>query len=117
MNKTEFSNEIIKNKIKVSLAMLGFNERYISFEYLADILTYMILKESDSVENFNNSINIIGKKYNISKTAIIYGLKKITDTCLDQQIYSKAQYNLKRNCIINRIRVLKSHTANMLFTI
>lgn len=115
MNKQEFSNELIKNKIKVSLAMLGFNERYISFEYLADILTYLISKESDSIESFNNSINLIEEKYNISKTAVIYGLKRITDSCLDKSIYSKAQYNLKRNCIINRIRVLKSHTLNMLF--
>ena len=112
MNKLELSIEIIKNKVKVSLAMLGINERYIAFEYLAIILTHLISTNSDSIKNFEEAILIVENKFNISKTSIIYGLKRLTDLCGNKDIISKAQFNLKHYCVLNRIKVLKEYALN-----
>ncbi len=102
--------ETIKNKVKICLSLLGFNEKYIAFEYLAYIISYMIIYENDSYNSFNNALDLISENYNITKTAINYGLKRITDKCLNEDIRSKNQYNLTKFGLLNRIRVIKIWT-------
>lgn len=102
--------ETIKNKVKICLSLLGFNEKYIAFEYLAYIISYMIIYENDSYNSFNNALDLISENHNITKTAINYGLKRITDKCLNEDIRSKNQYNLTKFGLLNRIRVIKIWT-------
>jgi len=113
-NLNALSSEIIKNKVKVSLSSLGFNERYNSFEYLSTIITHLITHNSDSVESYMQALEIVENKYNITKLSINYGLKRITNTCQDPNIYSKSQYNLTKNGVLNRIRVIKAYTVENL---
>ena len=100
--------ELINYKVKIALSSFGLNERYNAFEYLSFIITYMIKNTNDSVKIFNEAVNILENKFKITKSAVNYGLKRITDKCLNNEISSRTQFNLNNNGIINRIRVMKT---------
>jgi len=111
--KTEIKNmptELINHKVKIVLSSLGLNERYNAFEYLSFVITYMIKNDTDSYSSFNEALNIIENKFNITKIAISYGLKRITDKCVKNSAINCNQFNLLNNGLVNRVRVMKLYS-------
>ncbi|MBR6778946.1 MAG: hypothetical protein IKM43_02195 [Clostridia bacterium] len=106
---TNLSINLINNKVNVLLSTLGMNERYNAFEYLSFIITYMIKQDNESTETYNQAIAILQEKYAITNRAITCGLNKLIKMCNNEDIFSKAQFNLNKKSTLNKIRVLKAY--------
>ena len=106
--------EFLNNKIKIILSTLGFNEKYIAFDYLSIIITYLIVNNNDSFETYNSAIEIVKEKYNLATRTITQSLNKILSMCNKTEIINKYQFNIVNNKTLNKIRVVKLYVENKL---
>lgn len=114
----QIPEEMLTAKIKYSLALLGMSESYFSFHYLVVILLNLI-KSSDATDEeiFKNTVNSLANKYKIEARTIRYELTKILNSCSNNEIKSKSQFNLKNNGVLNKIRVVKEYILTTLTNI
>ena len=117
MTNSTLSNlqtNLLSNKVKTILFSIGLNEKYIAFDYLTFILTYIIKHENDSLKTYKTSLDLIMEKYNISSQAIVQSLNKILKFCNNSEIINKVQFKTSSYGTLNKIRVLKTHIENCL---
>lgn len=106
-NLSNISSQLLVNEIKLSLSTFGMSEAYHSFNFLTDIIFYMIKHNDDSLEIYQKSIKLLAEKYNLTERSIINGLQYILKHC-ETKIKSKIQFNLTKNSTLNKIRVVKN---------
>lgn len=102
MNKT--INCSLREKVKMYLAGLGIEEKYIAFTYLVEVMLSMLFSSNDE-STYNDTIHRLSQEYSITETTIKNSLSQIVKTC-PLHISSHLQFNLKRNSTLNKIRVI-----------
>ena len=112
-NISNIPNGLILTEIKLILSSVGMSEIYHSFNFLTDIIAYMIIQDSDNQITFKNGIILVADKYNLSERTIMNGLNNILKMS-DDKIKSRMQFNLSKNSTLNKIRVLKNHIIDNL---
>lgn len=110
MNKINenLSNNLLLKKIKTILFSIGFQEKYVAFEYLSIILNHLIINNDESINSYNQAIEIIKQNFNRTNRTILQSLNKILKTCSVNEINSKTQFNIINNSALNKIRVVKN---------
>lgn len=107
ITKNNEETKLISKKIKLFLSQIGLNERYQSFKYLAYILEQMVLDDKDSFEFFNYNLEVLSKKYNISKRTISCGISLLLEGMKDYCSLNTCFFNLTSYGTLNKIRALK----------
>lgn len=113
MLKKSISSQLLLTEIKVILSNLGMSEMYHSFNFLTDIIFYMIKHDDDSAAIYKKSLNLLAEKYAVGERTISNGLASILKSC-DDSIKSKTQFNLTRNSTLNKVRVIKNYIKEKL---
>ena len=99
-------NNILKQKVKIILNSLGLNEKYNAFEYLSIIIHHMLENSDYSVPEFNNIVNFLMQKFNITKRSLTQCLNKLLLQCSEPSIFNSPLFNLKNISLFNRIKLI-----------
>lgn len=113
MNKQTLSTPLLLREIRVILTDLGMSELYYSFNFLTDIIFYMIKHNDDSVSMYKKSVNLISQKHSVTERSVINGVSLILKSC-DDKLKTKSQFNLTHNSTLNKIRVIKNYVIEKL---
>lgn len=107
----KFNN--LKEKIKAILFSIGINEKYVAFDYLADILEFIITKKLDII-TYNNALIVVAEKYSVTFRTAKQSLSKVLKMCVKPEIKNSLQFNLKTNSIFNKINIIKCYAEMIL---
>lgn len=107
--KTE---KLIKLQIKSSLFAIGFNEKYVAFDYLTELLL-LSFNQNLSTELFKNCVEKITNKYNISTRTLTQGINKLMRSSIDPIITSKALFHVNFNSTLNKLIVIKNYVESV----
>lgn len=108
----KFKSNILIKKIRLILNSIGLNEKYNAFEYLSIIMLYMLENSDYTIVSYNNIINILMQKFNLTKRSLIQGLNKLLSTCTEPIITNSQIFNLKNCSSYNKIKLIFSYIHN-----
>ena len=109
MKTNNINKPLTKNeKIKAVLFSIGINEKYISFDYLADFLETIAQKEF-TPQLYNETINLISAKHKITIRTAKQGIAKVIKMCKLPEITTSLKFNLSSKSLFNKINVLKCY--------
>jgi hypothetical protein len=107
----EIPTNILINKIKITLFELGFNERYVSFDYITYVITYFIKHEDSSYISYKTIINLIAERHNTTARTITQSIHKILNMC---ENFSNKNFDffISKNQSLNKIIYIKNYFLN-----
>ena len=108
MKKSEIPSTLLLAKIKIHLSNVGLSEKYNAFDYLSDIIFYMLKHDDDSLQIYNQAITMISNKYSLNERTVKSSIQNLLKNC-DGKIRYKTQFNLSSHSTLNKIRVLKNY--------
>ena len=98
------TNDLTYLKIKVALAKLNINEKYIGCEYLARILLDMM--NNEKADCYASAINMISAEFNIAKSSAKMSISSVLKNSKFFEIFptlSNISTNKKLNALKNYI--------------
>lgn len=106
-------DELERNRLAVALFKLGFNERYRAFEYLVEMINY-ILTVGDKKTDFDEAVQIFSAKYNLTHQSFLNSLSNVLRLHRSgvNNIYLNAKS--KRANIYNRLLTVKEQVESSL---
>lgn len=106
------SKELFIIRMKLILFSLGMSEKYMSFNYLTDIILYLILSKEDDFQ-YKFAIKYVQEKYCLTERTIMSGLHQIIQSC-NQTIFNQKQSLSSINGLLNKIRTIKNYVLSKL---
>ena len=98
----------ISEQIKSVLFSIGINEKYISFDYLADFLERIVCKDFNS-SLYNDTIELVADNHNITTRTAKQGIAKVIKMCNAPEVVNSLKFNLYTKSLFNKINVLKCY--------
>ena len=103
-------SSLTKTQMRMNLNRIGLEEKYRAFNYLSDIIFFMI-ENDDSQDSFRQAISLTCDTYSIEERSLKSSIQDLLKSC-DEKVTKRAQFNLKYNSIYNKIIVIKNYILN-----